>query len=98
MVGDQRLGILELRELVVLRDSGGLRRIVGSGKEGDNPGGKKLNDHGLLITGSKDDNDIAVAQFEVFVYEVAFDSKKMKFRRSQPISSLVTAATLPRLR
>jgi hypothetical protein len=35
-----------------------------------------LNGHGLLITGSKGDNDIAVAQFEVFVFEVAFDSKE----------------------
>ena len=40
MVGDQRLGILELRKLITLRDSEGLRRIVGSGKEADNPGGK----------------------------------------------------------
>jgi hypothetical protein len=73
------------------RVEGGLRRIAGSGKEGDSQDGKRLNGNVVRISQLHDDGDIAGAQFEVFLTEVAFASKKKEIRRSS-ISFLVSSA------
>lgn len=87
---DQRLHSRERMDGEVWRVEGGLRRIAGSGKEEDSPDGKRLNGNAVRRSQLHDGGDIAGAQFEVFLTEVAFAAKKKEICRSS-ISFLVTS-------